>query len=187
MAAVVRVIAHFIASVALAACVGGVGGDGTGSGSGSGSGSGAVDAAVDAPKLMWVDAATGSGNGLPCKNPVPIAQLPSGHHEPGKNCFTCHGQNASPSFTLAGTLYTNSTGNTAYRGATITITDSNNQTIELVTALNGNFYTTQAIAFPVLVMASSCPDAVKMNVAVAATGRACNSCHAGGPSQMHLP
>lgn len=179
MAAVVRVIALF----AFTACVGDVGGGGNGSGSGSGSGSG-VDAAIDAPKLMWVDAATGSGNGLPCKNPVPVGQLADGHHEPGKSCFqACHNHG----FTLAGTLYTNSTGNSPYRGATITVTDSNNQTFELVTALNGNFYTSQAIAFPVLVIASSCPDAVKMTLAVAATGRACNSCHAGGPNQMHLP
>lgn len=179
MTAVVRVIALS----ALCACVGGVGGDGNGGGSGSGSGSG-IDAAIDAPKLMWVDAATGTGNNLPCENQVPDGQLVDGKHEPGNSCFQgCHNHG----FTLAGTLYTSPTSNSPRRGATITVTDSNNKTIKIVTALNGNFYTSEALAFPVLVMASACPSAVKMNVAVAATGRACNSCHMGGNMQMYLP
>lgn len=179
MAAVVRAVAL----VGLTACVGGVGGEGNGGGSGSGSGSGGIDAAIDAPKLMWVDAAPGSGNNLPCRN---MATPPGdGHHFPGQSCFqSCHNHG----FTLAGTLYTNATGNTAFSGANITITDANNQTINLVTNLNGNFYTTQNIAFPILTMASACPSAVKMTLAVAATGRACNTCHAGGTNdQMHLP
>jgi hypothetical protein len=166
------------------ACVGDVGGGGNGSGSGSGSGSGGIDAAVDAPKLMWVDAAMGSGSGLPCKN---MATPPGdGHHFPGQSCFqACHNHG----FTLAGTLYTNDTGNTSFPGATITVTDSNNKTVNIVTNLNGNFYTTDTLVFPVLVMASSCPSAVKMNAAVAGNNsRACNSCHVGGTSmQMHLP
>jgi hypothetical protein len=167
----------------LAGCVGGVeGGDGSGNGSGSGSGSG-QDASIDAPKLMWVDAAMGGGNGLPCENPA--TPPGDGHHFPGQNCFqACHNHG----FTLAGTLYTNATGNTAFPGATISVTDSNNKQVKVVTRQNGNFYTTEALQFPVLVMASSCPSAVRMPAAVAMNGRACNSCHAGGTNnQMHLP
>lgn len=172
-----------IAVLALAACVGGVDNGGGGSGSGSGSGSG-VDAAIDAPKLMWVDAASGSGTNLPCKNQI-LPPPTDGHHFPGQNCFqACHDHG----FTLAGTLYTNATGNTAFPGATITVTDSTNKTIEIVTSANGNFYTTQALQFPVLTMASACPSAVRMTAAVAANGRACNSCHVGATNnQMHLP
>jgi hypothetical protein len=171
-----------LALLSLTACLGEAGG-GAGSGSGSGSGSGPADAAIDAPKLMWVDASSGSGNTLPCEN---MATPPGdGHHFPGQSCFqACHNHG----FTLAGTLYTNATGNTAFKGATISITDSNNKTVKVVTNLNGNFYTTEALAFPVLTLASACPSAVKMNVAVAMTGRACNSCHVGGTNnQMHLP
>jgi hypothetical protein len=164
---------------ALCACVGGVDGPG-GNGSGSGSGK-MVDAAIDAPKLMWPDAAMGSGTNLPCKNPA--TPPGNGHHNTGKSCFqACHNHG----FTLAGTLYTNATGNTGFDGATITITDSNNKTIDVVTHQNGNFYTSEALAFPVLVLASSCPSAVQMTLA-SATGD-CNSCHVGATNdQMHLP
>lgn len=166
--------------LALSACVGGVEGGGNGSGSGSGSGK-SPDAAIDAPKLMWIDAANGSGNNLPCKN----ATTPNGdgHHYAGMDCMNgCHNH----SFTLAGTLFTTETGNQPIAGATITIVDSNNQTIDIVTAQNGNFYTRQAIAFPVLTFASQCPSAVKMTAAVAMSGRGCNSCHVIGLSQIHL-
>jgi hypothetical protein len=177
--AAVRLIALCLGA-SLCACVGDVQ---TGGGGGSDSGTRPPDAKVDAPKLMWVDSSSGSGNGLPCKNPATPPN--DGHHNTGKSCFdNCHNHG----FTLAGTLYTNDTGNTGFSGATITVTDSNNQTINIVTSLNGNFYTSQPMAYPVLVMASSCPSATKMNVAVASTGRACNSCHLGGTSmQMHLP
>jgi hypothetical protein len=178
MAAVVRAIAL----LALSACVGDVGNGGNGSGSGSGSGSGGIDAAIDAPKLMWTDASNGMGSNLPCKN---LATPPGdGHHFPGQSCFqNCHDHG----FSVAGTLYTNDTGNTAFPGATITIIDANNQTINMVTNQNGNFYSTANIMWPALVMASACPSAVKMNTAVAATGKACNSCHPSGSTQMHLP
>lgn len=141
-----------------------------------------TDGRVDARSIQWVDAAPGSGNNLPCDNQVsPAPDL--GRHNPGKSCFqTCHNHG----FTLAGTLYTNATGNTAFAGATIAVTDANNQSFKLVTNLNGNFYTNRAIAFPVLVLASSCPSAVKMQGST--PNGNCNACHAGGTnSQMHLP
>lgn len=162
----------------LAGCVGDVGGGGNGSGSAK------VDAAVDSPpKLMWPDAAPGSGNMLPCENTVANPTI-DGRHNTGKSCFdNCHNHG----FTLAGTLYTNSTGNTGFKGATITVTDNTGVVKKIVTAPNGNFYTREAIAFPVLVVASACPSAVKMNLST--TSGDCNNanCHPGGPSQMHLP
>lgn len=178
VAAVLRVIAL----LGVTACVGGVSGGG---GGGSDSGTPDPDAKVDAPKLMWVDAANGSGTNLPCEN---LATPPGdGHHFPGQSCFqSCHDHG----FTIAGTLYTNDSGNTAFKGATITVTDAANKTIKIVTNLNGNFYTFDTLQFPILVMASACPSAVKMNQAVAGNNnsRACNSCHQGGTfNQMHLP
>lgn len=158
---------------ALAACVGELP---TGGGGGS-----VIDANIDAPKLTWPDASTGSGTMLPCKN---MAVPPgNGHHNPGKSCFqSCHNHG----FTLAGTLYTNATGNTAFAGATMSFTDNNGAMFDLVTNQNGNFYTTRAIAFPVLVLASSCPSAVRMTLA--STTGDCNSCHVGATNdQMHLP
>ena len=144
---------------------------------------GSGSATIDAPKLMWVDAAPGTGNGLPCENKV--SQPPDGQHNPGQSCFlNCHNHG----FTMAGTLYTNATGNSAFVGATITVIDNNNVTRKYVTRTNGNFYTSDPIAFPALVIASSCPSAVRMTLA-SSTGD-CNrgGCHVGGTnSQMHLP
>jgi hypothetical protein len=139
---------------------------------------------VDAPRLMWVDAAPGGGTTLPCRDLVsPAPDL--GRHNTGMSCFnSCH--NGRHGFTLAGTLYTNATGNTAYSGATISVTDSNNVTRHIVVNANGNFWTRDPIAFPVLVIASACPTAVRMNAA--ATSGDCNSCHRGNTNdQMHLP
>jgi hypothetical protein len=169
-------VVRAIALVVLAACTGDIPSSGdaaTGSGS-------AKDAAVDAPKLMWVDASNGSG--VPCKTAVsPVPTL--GHHNTGKNCFdNCHNHG----FTLAGTLYTTSISNTGAGGATITVVDSNNKTVDIVVNSDGNFYTSTALAYPVLTFASSCPTAVKMNVAVAQSGRGCNTCHGVNTAQMYL-
>ena len=88
---------------------------------------------ADAKSLHWVDAANGSGNNLPCEDLVtPAPDL--GRHNPGKSCFqSCHAHG----FTLAGTLYTNATGNTGFAGATMSFIDANSQTFELVVNANG--------------------------------------------------
>jgi hypothetical protein len=137
----------------------------------------------DGRTIMWVDAAPGMGNNLPCENQ---AQPPgTGHHEPGKSCFqSCHNHG----FTLAGTLYNNATGNSAFAGATITVIDSNNKTVKIVTRQNGNFYTMEALAFPVLTLASSCPSAVRMNASSPDGNCNAGNCHPGATNQqIHLP
>ena len=175
--AAVRVIGLCLGLCAsLAACVGGV----QGGGGGSDSGTPDPDAKIDAPKLMWVDAANGSG--APCKNAVLPAPT-QGHHNTGRNCFdSCHNHG----FTLAGTLYTTSVSNTGAGGATVTVIDSQNKTVDIVVNSDGNFYTSTALAYPVLTFASSCPTSVKMNVAVAQSGRGCNTCHGVNTLQLYL-
>lgn len=169
------------ACLALAACnvgdtPGGSGGGGGGNGDGGpGDGSGP----------MWVDAAPGQGPAADCRQPT--STYGNGKHNTGRNCMDgCHNHG----FTLAGTLYTGVLNNTGYPGATITIKDSSNTTIDVVVQANGNFYTTQPIAFPAVVMASSCPQGTKMTGQVA--NGACNTaaCHAqvgGAAGQIHLP
>jgi hypothetical protein len=158
--------------------------DGPGGGSGQLSDGGGSGGMVDAAKPIWADSANGSGSMLPCKNPVANPTL-DGHHNTGKDCMQgCHNHG----FTLSGTLYDSATSNSAFVGATVTITDAQNRTYDLVTAANGNFYTKNPITFPVKVLASSCPSAVVM-VASVADGH-CNTCHAqqgGSAGQMHLP
>lgn len=141
------------------------------------------DGRADARSIMWVDAAPGTGNGLPCENNM--TPPGDGHHNTGKSCFqNCHNHG----FTLAGTLYNNATGNSAFVGATITVIDSNNKTVKMVTHQNGNFYTSEALAFPVLTMASSCPSAVRMNASTPNGNCNVDGCHPGGTNQqIHLP
>jgi hypothetical protein len=138
----------------------------------------------DARTIQWVDAPPGSMNNLPCENQVfPVPQ--QGHHEPGKSCFqSCHNHG----FTVAGTLYTNATGNSGFGGATVTIIDANNVTKKLVVNSNGNFYTKEAVAFPVLTLASACPSATKMNASSPDGNCNAGGCHPGGSNQqIHLP
>jgi hypothetical protein len=142
------------------------------------------DARADARMLQWVDAAPGQPNNLPCRNfnsPVPQ----NGHHNTGQSCFQgCHNHG----FTLAGTLYTNATGNTGFGGAWITIIDANNVTKNIPVHSNGNFYTSEAIAFPVLTFASSCPSAVMMNTESPNGNCNAGNCHPGASQQqIHLP
>ncbi len=95
-------------------------------------------------------------------------------------------------FTLAGTLYS---GSTALAGATITVTDSSGATIPIVSQENGNFYTTQAVQFPVQVSASDCPNTQVMSTPIhqttGTTYAGCNQrgCHepAAGQGPIHLP
>lgn len=170
-------------AVVLAACS--VGSDAGGRDAGGGRG-GALDAASDAPGPMWIDAMPGAGSGSNDCRP-PATGYGDGRHNTGRNCMdACH----EHGFTLAGTVYTSPTNNTGYAGATITVKDANDVTYEIVVQANGNFWTSQPIAFPAVVMASSCPYEAKMNGPI--TNGACNTaaCHAqqdGAAGQIHLP
>lgn len=167
--------------LALAACnVGDAGGGGGGGGNGDG---GPSDGRGSGP--VWVDAPPGQGPAADCRQPV--TGYGTGEHNTGRNCMDgCHNHG----FTLAGTLYTGALNNTGYAGATITVKDSANRTIDVVVQANGNFYTSQAISFPAIVMASACPQGTKMNAQIGSG--ACNTaaCHAqvgGAAGQIHLP
>jgi hypothetical protein len=137
-----------------------------------------IDASIDA------GSASGSGsNG--CVNAV-TANLGSGHHNPGANCMQgCHNHG----FTIAGTLYTGTNGSTALAGATVTVTDANGQQLHIVSQLNGNFYTSSPVAYPLTVNASSCPNISNMTAQVASGGGACNQagCHSRVSGVIHLP
>ena len=141
------------------------------------------DAAADSHGPIWADASNGSGSNGPCKQPV--TTYGDGHHNAGRDCEQgCHNHG----FTVAGTVYTSVNNNTAFPGATITLTDAQNREVDIVTQANGNFYTSAAVAFPVTVRASSCPLGTSM-VAQVTSGH-CNSagCHAQtGGTQIHLP
>jgi hypothetical protein len=144
---------------------------GAGGGGGGGGGGGNVDAAV-------------ANSMFPCKNLV-TANLGNGHHNPGQDCMNgCHNHG----FTLSGTLY-NAAGTAAAPGASITVKDASGATFDMVAQQNGNFYTSQAIAFPITVYASQCPASTPMSGSVATGNGGCNKsgCHAtGAQGHIHL-
>lgn len=112
------------------------------------------------------------------------ADLPngSGHHNPGTACMECHGPGGTgPLFTAAGTAYTDALGSAPAAGASIRVRDANGQELQLITATNGNFWTSQVIAFPALVASSTCPNVLPMGPPVATAGANCNQggCHNG--------
>ena len=77
---------------------------------------------------------------------------------------------------MAGTLYTNKQGAAPVSGATIVVTDAANVTAKLITAADGNFYTSQALTGPFSIRASKCPSDDK-RMPLAATSGDCNTCH----------
>ena len=114
----------------------------------------------------------------------------NGNHNAGLDCMAgnCHGPAGSaPRFTLAGTLYAGPTGIAIVKGGVITIQDANGVKLDLISAANGNFYTSQQLALPVTVYASECPALQPMVSSV--TDTSCNACHytGGQQPQIHLP
>jgi hypothetical protein len=166
--------------------VGGIGGPPPGGDDGSGGGDGpGPDAGAGSPDGSSVsnpDAAV-----FMCRNKVDSALLSDGHHNPGQDCMNgCHNHG----FTLAGTLYTTAAGGTAVKGGSITVVDANGQTFDVVSQLNGNFYTIKTVKFPVTVTASMCPDVKPMTSSIPAGSGGCNKsgCHvSGAQGRIHIP
>jgi hypothetical protein len=169
--------------VVFAACVpGSIDGTSTPSGGGSGGGGNAGPDAGTTPADTSVPA---DAAGFTCRNKV--ASVGSGHHNAGQDCQQgCHNHG----FTLSGTLFTTSAGGTPVVGASITVKDAANQTFDMVSQANGNFYTSNVVTFPVTVIASMCPDIKPMAGSISAGNGGCNKsgCHASGAQgPIHLP
>ena len=122
-----------------------------------------------------------------CRNKI-TSGLDNGHHNPGQDCLNgCHNHG----FYLAGTLYSAASGGVAVAGASITFIDANGVTGDMHTGTNGNFWWSLPVAFPVRIIASSCPDIRSMTGMVTTADAGCNKsgCHAGsgGAGRIHLP
>jgi hypothetical protein len=173
----------FVLFVALAACHGTLEQDSTGGPGGPGANSG-VDAgsepAGDSPDATPVSE-------VACDDPVPTNE--DGEHNPGTDCLACHSPNGEgPTFSIGGTLYDGVASNTPVAGATIRFTDANGLDHAMISALNGNFWTEDPVAFPITVSASSCPDTRPMNAPVQEAGGSCalGGCHT-AQFRVHLP
>jgi hypothetical protein len=100
----------------------------------------------------------------------------------------CHdGTGSAPQWSIAGTLYDAASGGAAVSAATIEVTDADGNVLQLATASNGNFYTDQAVSFPITVRASKCPSNAPMTDAISGSG-SCNQsgCHTSA-MRVHLP
>ena len=104
------------------------------------------------------------------------APVIDGHHNAGMACLQCHDGNTAGAnkFTAAGTVYDKlslAAGAQGLSGVTIEITDANGAKVSVVTASQGapgNFWTDQALVFPLMVRASACPADRPMSEALAA-------------------
>jgi hypothetical protein len=146
-------------------------------------GGGAVDSGMTGgPDALVADpncepAGTSPGNGM---------------HNAGRNCITagCHdGNSRPPKWTIAGTLYSDRAGSGIIPGATMVFTDANGTEVKIITADNGNFYTGQAITFPVTAKASLCPNSITDPMMITEADAACNAtgCHDIGGRRIFLP
>jgi hypothetical protein len=138
-----------------------------------------------------IDALTDALAPFTCRDKITTG-LDGGRHYPGANCQDgCHNHN----FFMSGTLLTSATADpnspsSQVVGASITFIDANGMTGDMHTAVNGNFWWSLPVAFPVTVIASSCPDVQKMTAVVTEAGSGCNQaggCHGGSAGRIHLP
>lgn len=168
---------------------------------------GACDVGSVLVNQMTTDSGAGSGDGAVsanCVQPVNpttnVDSLDDGTMVGG--CLSnaaCHNQTlglgtGAPAYSYAGTIYHDAAGTQPYSGATIEITLVMNgvpTVTKLVSASNGNFFTTQLLAAaptatqPAMAAAATCPTSTPMtNTLVPATAAAptqgggnCNACH----------
>lgn len=164
---------------------GGSGGAGGGAGATSGSDLG-TEAGGD---MIAVASDLGGGGDLavvcdPVQSTAGLSS-PNGHHNAGQDCQGCHAGGGAPTFSIGGTLYNAVTGGAAVAGATINVTDANGKSVKIVSATNGNFWSTTTLAYPVKVNASLCPNTTPMSATVPSNG-ACNNCH-NSTFRVHVP
>ena len=101
-------------------------------------------------------------------------------------CNSCGGNHSAggdgPAFTVGGTLYVDLAGSTPIANAAVHILDADGDDVVLTTAANGNFWSTDAFAFPVTTHASLCPDTDPMIAPLDPSGGDCNKggCHTAG-------
>ena len=116
----------------------------------------------------------------------PVATQESGKHNAGEACLNCHVGGDAPRFQVGGTIYSALGGGSPVVGATVRMVDANGVEHVAISARNGNFWLTEAVALPLTVQASSCPSTLNM-VSQSTVGN-CNSggCH-DSDFRIHIP
>lgn len=101
---------------------------------------------------------------------------------PGTDCLVCHDGNRARAWTAAGTVYPapDSSSGSGLLDAHVQIRDANGWSFQVQTNVAGNFYTAEAIAFPLQVCVENGGAVSCMSAPVEYGG--CNLCHARPPS-----
>ena len=110
---------------------------------------------------------------------------------PGADCVACHtrgGAREAPAWSAGGTAFTDIDGTSPLSGATVRVTDSTGEIVEMRTNRVGNFYTSRSLT-PPLTAEIEVDGQIKRMATKPETG-ACSSCHtcdgeAGG--KLHGP
>lgn len=111
--------------------------------------------------------------------------IPQGeHHRAGQPCTVCHDGNEAPEFSLAGTVFAQSSSTIGVDGASVFITDSAGASYTAKTNCVGNFFVRKQefdFSFPILVSVASKSGSVRqtMNSHIG-RARSCASCHITG-------
>ncbi len=136
-----------------------------------------------------------AGDALPSE-PVPdpacdelVATAETGEHNPGQPCLDCHRAGGEgPTFSVGGTLFRDAAGSAAVAGVTLHIVDATGKELSLVSARNGNFWSSQPVTYPLSAAASGCPSRSTMAAPIQQGGGNCNSggCH-DGDFRVFLP
>jgi len=105
--------------------------------------------------------------------------------QPGNDCLACHvqgGKAGEAAFTAAGTVYASPTAaaNEGIQGVDVVLTDSAGKVVTLRTNSVGNFYTDEALAFPIRAELRQGANVAKMPIPMQNGG--CASCHAQPPA-----
>ncbi len=113
---------------------------------------------------LWLVAACG-GEGSPIMRP-------------GEDCLRCHGGGEASRWTVAGTVYPapGAARDAGVLGAYVHVRDANGWAFALRTNAAGNFYTAEAVAFPLQVCVEWAGASTCMSAPVTRGG--CNACHA---------
>jgi hypothetical protein len=108
-----------------------------------------------------------------------------GYHFAGSACGGCHDGARGGKFGISGTMYMDTAGSGPLAGITVHAIDASGAVIEIVTALNGNFWSYTQPTLPITTYVSSCPDVTPMPTQ-AGSGD-CNGCHAAGQRIVLAP
>jgi hypothetical protein len=113
--------------------------------------------------------------------------------QPGQDCLSCHTANAEFAWTAAGTVFTSTVAplDQGVAGAVVEIVDSAGKKVSLQTTSSGNFYTAEALSFPLHPTVRFGGKSASMPLD--ATQGSCNGCHVYRPpdlvypAQIHVP